>query len=76
MWDVELTLDQLREKLRDPVEGDYWLATVLRQAKPDDAVVLVGLPAIVAAWDRVAPGVGNARPFWAWRVARWRDHGE
>lgn len=76
VWDVDLTLDQLREKLGDPAEGDYWLATVLRQAKPDDAIVLVGLPVIAAAWERVAAGVGNSRAFWEWRVRRWREHGE
>ena len=55
LWDVDLTLDEFRARLRDPAEHLYWLATLLRQAKPDDALTFVDLATIrqaVADLDR------------------------
>lgn len=72
LWDVELTLEDWQAKLRseDADEAAYWLARALRDAKPDDAVVLAGWPTIARLWDRAAPHVGRRRDFWVWWLER------
>jgi hypothetical protein len=76
LWDVDLTLPEFEAKLADPAERPYWLATLLRQAKPDDVYRFVPLPQIAEEWPSVRGGLGKQRAFWEWRIARWRSHGE
>lgn len=78
LWDSDLTLPEFLALLRgaDPEERRYWLAHLLRQAKPDDARQLVDLATIAAEWESIAAGVGTQRPFWEWRVRRYRERGE
>jgi hypothetical protein len=76
LWDVDLTLDQFVEHLADPARRPYWLATLLRQAKPDDVFRFVSLDEIAAIWPQIRPGVGKMREFWDWRLMRWLDRGE
>ncbi len=71
-----MTLAEFRRLLADPRVGDYWLATLLRQAKPDDVYRFIGLPEIVRRWPSVRAGVGNMRAFWDWRTERRRAHGD
>ena len=71
LWDSELTLEEFRAKLREAgPERDYWLATLLRQAKPDDALTFVDLAAVREAWPRIGARLGKARAFWGWRLAK------
>jgi hypothetical protein len=72
LWDVDLTLEEFRERLvaGEPAERDYFLAKLLRQAKPDDALELVGLEEIAAAWPRIHERLGRQREFWSWLLAR------
>ena len=51
LWDEDLSLAEFRERLASPGAGDYWLATLLRQAKPDDVYGFVSLPEIAERWD-------------------------
>ena len=72
LWDCDVTLEQFRGFLRDPDPGvrDFWLGTLVRQAKPDDVLSLVSAAEIRAAWPRIAYIVGRERPFWEWYIAR------
>lgn len=73
LWDVDLTLAQLHEKLHasDEDERLYWIGAVLRQAKPDDSIVLLGKPIIQWAVPRLAGRLGHHEPMWRWLVDRW-----
>jgi hypothetical protein len=72
LWDCDVTLDQLRRYLQDEDEAvrDYWRAKVLRQAKPDDALTLMTVAEIRAAWPRIEHVLGRQRAFWAWLLDR------
>jgi hypothetical protein len=76
IWDADVTLPEFQARLADPIQRPYWLATLLRQAKPDDVYRFVTLPEIDAAWPVVRAGVGKQAAFWEWRLARWRARGE
>lgn len=76
LWDVDLTLEQFVAKLADPEHRDYWLATLLRQAKPDDVFRFVSLAEIAEALPRIERGLGRQAAFWSWRIERWKTHGQ
>ena len=78
LWDNELTLEQFRALLIDPDEEvcAYWLGTLLRQARPDDAVSIASLAAIRRDWARAEKYVGRERPFWNWYLAEMARRGE
>ncbi len=70
LWDCELPLDAFLQKIAGGgEERDYVLCTLLRQAKPDDALSLVTLDDIREAWPRIGGRLGKAGAFWSWRVA-------
>ena len=73
----DLTLDGLRVLLESPDEDLrlYWTGVVLRQAKPDDALVLLGREAVRLAVPRLAGRLGRMEPFWTWLVGRWNERG-
>jgi hypothetical protein len=79
LWDSELTIDEFREKLRDPSETvrSYMLGKLMRQAKPDDVFLFVSREEIIRQWSAVEPFLGKTRPFWSWLVEQWKgkDHG-
>lgn len=69
LWDCDLTLDAFLQKIAlGGEERDYWLCTLLRQAKPDDALSLVTLDDIREAWPRIGSRLGKAEAFWSWRI--------
>jgi len=47
----------------------YWLGTTMRQAKPDDALMLASPERMRALWPRVERYLGKERAFWAWLLA-------
>lgn len=68
LWDTDLTLEALRERLGSP-DVDvraYWAGTVLREARPDDALTLVPLDRIREDWSHLQPYLGRSRAFWIW----------
>lgn len=77
LWDNDLTLDEFRLLLAHPDAGvrRYWLAQLVRQAKPDDVRSFVDLATLDREWPTIAAGVGRQRDFWAWRLRYWREHG-
>jgi hypothetical protein len=38
----------------------------MRQAKPDDAIVIAGLDEMRRLWLRIAHTLGRTHAFWAW----------
>ncbi len=78
LWDVDVTLDELRARLADPDEDvrAYWLGKVMRQAKPDDVLQLVRLGRITEEWPRVERYLGRSRPFWAWLIHAYGELGD
>jgi hypothetical protein len=77
LWDCDLTLDELRALLssEDLEVRAYWLGTVMRQAKPDDALQLASPAEMRAVWDAVLPYLGGKRAFWAWYLEEMRVRG-
>lgn len=57
---------------RDADERLYWTGIVLAQAKPDDAIVLLGRDRIVEAQARLQGRLGRREAFWQWLTDRWR----
>ncbi|MBA3396101.1 MAG: hypothetical protein H0T89_25960 [Deltaproteobacteria bacterium] len=68
LWDNDVTLAELRGHLAadDEDRRAYWLAKLMRQAKPDDAIVLGGVHEMRRLWPRIAHALGRTREFWAW----------
>lgn len=74
LWDCDLTLSEFEAHLQDP-DPDvraYFLAKLMRQAKPDDVFQFATLPAIEESWSRVTRYLGNSRAFWTWLLETWR----
>lgn len=77
LWDEDVTLDQFRERLRDPdpaVRG-YFLGKLMRQAKPDDVFTFVTLRELEEQLAAVEPYLGRSRPFWLWVIESWGTKG-
>jgi hypothetical protein len=73
LWDCELTLDEFRDRLHDP-DPDvraYFIAKLMRQAKPDDVFAFVSLATIRAHWGRLTRHLGKQREFWTWLLETW-----
>lgn len=68
LWDCNVTLAQLRDHLSSPHDDQrvYWLSKVMRQAKPDDALVIGDITEMRRLWPRLEGTLGNQRAFWAW----------
>ena len=71
LWDTDMTLAEFNERLRDPdpIVRAHFLAKLMRQARPDDVLTMVGTRAIRAAWSGVEYQLGHTREFWAWWIA-------
>ena len=74
LWDCDLTVAQFQERLRDPDPGvrAYFVAKLMRQAKPDDVFGFVELATVRDLWPRLVRYLGNSRPFWSWLLDTWR----
>jgi hypothetical protein len=75
LWDCDVTLAELRRHLAAPDDDErsYWIAKVMRQAKPDDAIVLAGTAEMRRLWPRIERALGRSRDFWAWYLAWTQD---
>ena len=74
LWDCDLTLEQFQARLRDanPDVRAYFLAKLMRQAKPDDVFRFVTLAGVEEQWPRVERYLGHSRAFWTWLLDTWR----
>lgn len=75
LWDVELTLDEFRAKLRDGSHAGraYLVGKLMRQAKPDDVFEFVTLAEIRDLWPDLHRYLGRTREFWTWLLDRWES---
>jgi len=73
LWDCDLTLAQLNERLLDPNPDvrAYFVAKLMRQAKPDDVFQFVTLAAMRQLWPLLIRYLGQSRPFWIWLLETW-----
>jgi CO dehydrogenase/acetyl-CoA synthase epsilon subunit len=78
LWDVDMTLEAFQQRLvdADPVIRAHFLAKLMRQARPDDVLLMVGTRALREAWTDVADQLGHTRAFWAWWLAATAADGE
>ena len=73
LWDCDLTVAEFQERLRDrdlDVRA-YFVAKLMRQAKPDDVFRFVELATVRALWPRLVRYLGSSRPFWIWLLDTW-----
>ena len=68
LWDCDVKLVELREHLAAPDDArrTYWLAKLMRQAKPDDAIAIGGTSEMRRLWPLLEHSLGRMRAFWAW----------
>jgi hypothetical protein len=78
LWDCDLTLDELKARLTDPDEeiAAYWLGTIMRQARPDDALTLASSAQMRALWPKLERYLGKERAFWAWFLKELEQRGK
>lgn len=71
LWDCDVTLSTFRDHLsaEDDERRGYWLAKLMRQAKPDDAIAIAGVSEMRRLWPKIEHGLGRQREFWAWYLA-------
>ena len=75
LWDCDLTLTEFEERLRDPdpTVQAYFVAKLMRQAKPDDVFRFVTLVTVRTLWPTLVRYLGHTRPFWSWLLKAWSD---
>lgn len=73
LWDMDLTIDDFRARLRDPDPEvrAYFLGKLMRQAKPDDVFLFTTLDEIIEQLPAVTRYLGNTRDFWLWLLSKW-----
>ncbi|OFW25931.1 MAG: hypothetical protein A3G21_15335 [Acidobacteria bacterium RIFCSPLOWO2_12_FULL_66_21] len=73
LWDCDLTLADFEARLRhgDPDVRAYFLAKMMRQARPDDVFQFARLAEIRALWPRLVKYLGRSRAFWSWLLDTW-----
>lgn len=73
LWDVELTIDTFRARLRDsdPEVRAYFLGKLMRQAKPDDVFTFATLEEIKEQLPAITRYLGHTRDFWVWLLSKW-----
>jgi hypothetical protein len=77
LWDLDLTIEAFRDRLRDPDLDvrSYFVAKLMRQAKPDDVFTFVSAREIRELWPRLVPILGQTREFWTWLFETWERQG-
>jgi hypothetical protein len=73
LWDMDLTADALRARLRDGSreERAYLVGKIMRQAKPDDVFAWAPLAVIEDLWPSLEKYLGRSREFWRWILSEW-----
>ncbi|HEY6034788.1 MAG TPA: hypothetical protein VIV58_11025 [Kofleriaceae bacterium] len=74
LWDEDLTLEEFRERLRDPDLSvrAYFLGKLMRQAKPDDVFTFATVDELEMMMPEVDRYLGKTRAFWHWLLATWK----
>jgi hypothetical protein len=77
IWDVPVTVRELREHLRhpDPRIRAQWLGRVLREARYQDVWKFVTVDEVLEQFPLVQRHLGRMRRFWEWLLEGWREDG-
>ena len=77
LWDTDLTLEEFRARLADddPEVRAYFVAKLMRQARPDDVFEFVSPRAIREQWPLITRHLGRTRAFWVWLFGAWERLG-
>ncbi len=77
LWDTNLTLEEFHARLNsdDQEVRSYFIAKLMRQAKPDDVLTFLTPAQVETAFPSVTKHLGQSRPFWSWLLAKWRELG-
>jgi hypothetical protein len=77
IWDVPVTVAELRCLLRDPDPAvqALWMARVMREARYPDVWRFVSLPQILTRWPLIRRHLGRRRRFWEFLIDGWRADG-
>lgn len=77
LWDRHVTAADLRRILDDPTDPrrHRLLATLLREARPDEVWRWVHPRDVARELPILAPLLGRQRDFWEWLIDGWRRLG-
>jgi hypothetical protein len=77
VWDVPVTVRELRELLHHADEGTraLWTARVLREARYADVWRFLSLDEVVERFAMVRRHLGRRRAFWEFLIDGWRSDG-
>jgi hypothetical protein len=77
LWDVPITVAELRQRLRhpEPRERALWMARVMREARYDDVWRFLSLRDVLEHYDLIQRHLGRRRRFWDFLLDGWRDDG-
>jgi hypothetical protein len=77
IWDVEITISELRRLLRhpDPRARALWIARVMREARYPDVWRLLSLDEILASYPLARRHLGRRRAFWDFLLDGWKADG-
>lgn len=77
LWDVDVTEDELRERLRsdDADTRAQWQRRILREARFDDLWRYLTLEEVLRDWPHIRLYLGRSRRFWEWLLQGWWDDG-
>ena len=77
LWDEDLSIDELRVRLRRPDERERvrLLAKLLREARDTDVWEFVSPEEVARVLPRIGHRLGRRRAFWEFLIEGWRTDG-
>jgi len=77
LWDEDLSIDELRAKLRGPDEPERLrlIGKMLREARDIDVWQFITPTEVAAVLDRIGRRLGRRRAFWQFLIEGWREDG-
>ncbi|MHB1846697.1 MAG: hypothetical protein ACYCWW_17895 [Deltaproteobacteria bacterium] len=77
LWDVDVTEDELRERLKtpDPDARAQWQGHLMREARYREVWEYLTLAEILRDWEHIRRHLGRMRGFWEFLLEGWREDG-
>lgn len=77
LWDEDLTVDELRTKLRgeDIAERRRLLGKMLREARDTDVWLFTTPEEVERELPFISRRLGRRARFWSWLISGWRQDG-
>ena len=77
LWDVDVTEEQLREKLKasDPDARAQWQGWVMAEARFADVWKYLSLDEVLRDWSHIRRHLGRTRAYWEFLFDGWRRQG-